>query len=208
MGTQANLLVGVEGDAHLAVLDFGMLAQVHHRCDDFGNACLVVSAEQGGAVGDDQVLAYVVEQFGEDAGLHHDACCLVEDDVLAVVFLDDAWLHVLAAGIGSRVHVGDEADGGHLLAFEVGGKGGIEITVGVKHHILEAQFHELVAQLLGENHLSGCAWGHTARFVTRREYLHVFDESFNKFFHAITRIFDDYMFFYTNYHQFTIIRVR
>ena len=53
----AYLLVGIEGDAYLAVLDFGMMLQIIYGRDDFGDAGLIVGAEQRRAVGDDERLA-------------------------------------------------------------------------------------------------------------------------------------------------------
>ena len=68
VGTHANLLVGVEGDADVAMLDFVVVAQVAHGLHNLGNTGLVVGAEQCGAVGDDEVFALVSQQFREFLG--------------------------------------------------------------------------------------------------------------------------------------------
>ena len=113
MCSHANLLVWVEGDAHFAMLDFGMLLQVHHGRDDFGDTCFVVSTEQGGAIGHDEVFAHVVEELGEVARLHYGVG--IQGDVLAVVVIDDARVDVLALSIWSGVHVGNKAEDGDIL---------------------------------------------------------------------------------------------
>ena len=59
VGAQTDLFVGVETDTDLAMLDLRMRLKVCHGCDDLGNAGLVVGAEKGGAVGNDQVVAHI-----------------------------------------------------------------------------------------------------------------------------------------------------
>ena len=63
VGTHADLLVGVEGNAYLAVLNLLMFLQIDHCLHDFGNTRLVVGSKQCGAVGHDQVLANVLQQL-------------------------------------------------------------------------------------------------------------------------------------------------
>ena len=65
MGTHAYFLVGVEGYAYLAMTYLLMLLQIDHGLHDFGNARLVVGTQECRAIGDDEVLADVLEQFGE-----------------------------------------------------------------------------------------------------------------------------------------------
>ena len=92
VGAHAYLLVGVEGDAYLAVLDVGVLLQVDHGLYDLGDAGLVVGAEQRVAVGDDEVFAHVLQEFGKFLGRHGDA--LGEQNVGAAVVVDNLWLDV------------------------------------------------------------------------------------------------------------------
>ena len=113
VGAQADLLVGVEADAHLAVLDLGMSLQVGHRGDDLGDAGLVVGAEKRRAVGHDQVVAQIVHQLGEVLGIERDALLGVERDGRAVIVAHDARVDMAARHVGARVHMSDEADHGH-----------------------------------------------------------------------------------------------
>lgn len=65
MCSHANLLVGVERDADVAMGYLLMVAQIAHRLYYLGDTCLIVGAEEGVSVSDDEILAYMVEQFGE-----------------------------------------------------------------------------------------------------------------------------------------------
>ncbi len=65
VGTLSDFFVGVEGYAYFSVLDFGMSLQVVDCRYDFGDAGFVVGAEESIAVGDDEVVSHIVEQFGE-----------------------------------------------------------------------------------------------------------------------------------------------
>ena len=44
VGTHTDFLIGVKGDADIAVLDLLVIAQVAHRLDNLSDACLVVGA--------------------------------------------------------------------------------------------------------------------------------------------------------------------
>lgn len=117
----ADFLVGVEGYAYFAVFDFGMLLEVVYGGDDFGDACLVVGSKQCIAVGDDECLSFVVEQFGKVVGRQGDAGMGVEQDVSAVIVLDDARGDVVSAHIGGCVEVCDKSDGGNAFGVGIGG---------------------------------------------------------------------------------------
>ena len=94
MGAKANLLVGVEAHAHTSVFDFGVIDKVVHGLYNLGYAGLVVGTEQGVAVGYDDVLSYMVEQFGEFGGRGYDTGLGIEHNVTAIVGLDNAGLDV------------------------------------------------------------------------------------------------------------------
>ena len=61
--THAYLLVGIEGNAYLAVFHILVLFQPRHRLHDFRYACFVVGAQQRRAVCDDQVFTHVLQEF-------------------------------------------------------------------------------------------------------------------------------------------------
>ena len=149
---QADFLVGIEGHADAAVLDFGMLLEIGHGLYDFGDARLVVGTQQGVAVGHDDVLAHVVEQFGKLLSRGHDASGFVQHDVLAVVIANNAGLHVLARAVGAGVHVRDETDGGNSRIC-VGGQCGVEVAIVVKDNVLQSQFGKFVLQVASQGPL-------------------------------------------------------
>ncbi len=176
VGAESDFFVGVEGDADFAVLDVGVLLQIDHGLDDFGDAGFVVGSEQGGAVGDDEVFADVPTEFGKLLDGGDDA--FGEGDVAAVIVWDDARLDVLARCVGAGVHVGDEADGGHRTVG-VGGQGGVEIAEGVESYILEPFADELFAEVLGEDALLLGGWGLVGVFRRLCVEGDVTEETFN-----------------------------
>ena len=119
----ANLLVRCKADLHR-----GMLASLRQeplcRGQNFRHTGLVVGPQEGCAIGDDQVLAYVSGQGLIFLRLQKDALLLVQEDISPIV-LDDSGLDILAGGIRSRIHVGDQADGGQAL---VPGNGAVNIA--------------------------------------------------------------------------------
>ena len=129
-----DFLVGVEGHAHTTVLHFGVLHEVGHGADDFGNARFVVGAQQRVAVGNNNILADVAEQLGEFLDGGDNAGFSVEDNVRAVVVLHNARLDIGARGVGAGVDVGDEADGGHSM-LHIGGECGVNIALGVHFYL-------------------------------------------------------------------------
>jgi len=147
-GTLADLLVRGKGDAQLAV---GQALFQHglHGGHDLGHTGLVIGAQQGGAVGGDQGLALHRGQEGESGNLHHHAGG-GQGHVAAVVVLVQDGVHVLAAGIGGGVHVGDEAQCGLVLAAGSGRQAAVDVAVLVHTGILHAQSLELLHQLVGQ----------------------------------------------------------
>ena len=94
------------------------------RSQNFRHTGLVVGPQEGRAIGDDQVLAHVSGQGLIFLRLQRDALLLVQEDVSPIV-LDDSGLDIFAGGIRSRIHVGDQADGGQAL---ISGNGAVNIA--------------------------------------------------------------------------------
>ena len=63
-----------------------MLLQIDHGLNNLSNACLVVSAQQGRAISNNQVFADVLQQLREFFGRHDNA--FAEKDVAAIVPFD------------------------------------------------------------------------------------------------------------------------
>ena len=103
MGAHADFLIGIECHANLSVFNLLMVAQEAHGLHNLGDAGLVVGAKQRGAIGDDKVFAYVLQQFGELLRTADDA--FREKDVAAIVVLDDASLDVGTRAVGAGVVV-------------------------------------------------------------------------------------------------------
>ncbi len=175
---QTDFLVGIEAHADVAVLDFGMMDEIVHGRYDFGDACLVIGAEECVAVGDDDVLALVARQFGEVGRREGDARGRVEHDVAAVVVLDDAGSDVTARHVGRRIEVCDEAYSGHRGACgQIRRQCGEEIAVVVEGDVAESEFFEFAFEVFGELHLSGSGRGHIGEFVALGVELHILEKS-------------------------------
>ena len=85
VGALADFFIGIECDANVAMLDFGMLLKEFHGADDFGYAGFVVGSEQCGSVCHDEVFALVVEQFRKFLRRERDAQLGIQGYGVAVV---------------------------------------------------------------------------------------------------------------------------
>lgn len=121
--------------------------QVFAGGDDLRHARLVVGSQQGGAIGDDQLLTDVPLQEGEV--LHFQASGLLQGQVPALIG-DDLRMDVRPADGGRGVHVGDEAQG-RSLAPGGGGQQGIHIAVVVQVGPLQAQIRQFLGQIPAQN---------------------------------------------------------
>ena len=122
--TAAHLFVGGDADAdgHMGGL---VPDQLLHSREDLRHAGLVVGAQKGGAVGDDQMLADAARQPLKILCLHHDVLLGVEHNISAGVFQDPG-LHVLAGAVGRGVHVGNQTDD---RALHGAGDGAVDVAV-------------------------------------------------------------------------------
>ena len=150
----ADLLVGGEYHADLAV---GAALQQLHGSHDLGDAGLVVGAQQGGAIGDDQLLAGVGGQARAQGLRQGDG---VGQGQVAALIPDDAGLHILTGGVGGCVHVGDESQ--HRCGdARRGGQGGDDVAGAVHVGTGKTQTLQLrqqdAAQILLPLRGGGCA---------------------------------------------------
>ena len=153
-----------------------MLYEIFDRSHDLGYACLVVGSEQGGAVGHDELLSLVVEQFGKFRGREHYAGFGVEGDVAAVVGRHYAGVDVASAHVGRGVEMRYESHCGQRLRG-VGRKGGHKIAVFVQSHFCKSEFAHFPLKIFREFELSGCRRGHIGEFVALGVELHVVQKS-------------------------------
>ena len=120
-----------------------VLAEGH----DFRNARLVVTAQQRGAVGHDQVFINLIGQGRIICGFHHDAFFFVQRDVAALI-PQDARVHRPAGhGVGG-IHMGDQAN--RRGALRIGGNEAVHIAVSVHPHVGQPQFLHFLFQLPGQ----------------------------------------------------------
>ena len=115
-----NLLIGVEGDADASVRNLMVFHQIGHGFHNLCDAGLVIGAEECVAVGDDEVFAHVVQHLGEHLGRGDDAFGGIEDDVTAVIVLNDAGVNVSARAVRAGVVVRNEPYGGNF-GGDIGG---------------------------------------------------------------------------------------
>ena len=89
--------------------DFG--GHIHNG----GNAGLIVSAKERRAVGKDHVFTDVFFDFRKALNRKEDAFRLIEQNISASK-TDDLRFDLASGRIGRRVHMGDKADSGQVLA--------------------------------------------------------------------------------------------
>ena len=138
VGAAAHLLVGGKAHGNAAMGDLRVEGEILHGGHDLRHAGLVVSPQQGSAVGDDQVLAHIFGQALKLGGLHGDLLFLVQEDV-APLIVDNAGLYIGAGGARGGVHVGDKAHAGDALTARSGGQPGVDVAVFV--HVGVVQTH-------------------------------------------------------------------
>ena len=151
----ADLLVGREahGNAAMrALLVYDALSGGHYR----GDAGLVVRAENGGAVGGDEGLTLEGSQMRELFD-RQAAPARAEDDVAAVIVLDELRLNVLAGEVGYGVKMGDEADAGLVLIALARGDEAVNIGVLVLIYALQPKRAHLVGQHVAQRELAVAA---------------------------------------------------
>ena len=140
-----------------ALLVYDALSGGHYR----GDAGLVVRAENGGAVGGDEGLTLEGSQMRELFD-RQAAPARAEDDVAAVIVLDELRLNVLAGEVGYGVKMGDEADAGLVLIALARGDEAVNIGVLVLIYALQPKRAHLVGQ-----HVAQCELAVAARYALR-----------------------------------------
>ena len=135
--TAACFFVRRKADANRAVLHVRMLDQIFDGADDGRDAGLVVGTEEGRAVGEQDVLTLIFEDFREGFRRKDDVLFFIQDDILAVViiFADD--FDVLPRGIGAGIDVRNEADDRAVDA--VGRQGGHDVAVFIDGNVGKAE---------------------------------------------------------------------
>ena len=120
--------------------------QLLRRRHDLRYARLIVRAQKRRAVGDDQVLAHVVFEGRVVRLPQENALFLVQANIPAVIG-HDLCLDVRTGSVRCGVHVGDQADGGHV---RVAGDGAVNIAVFVHPGVLNAHAVHFLHQRGGQ----------------------------------------------------------
>ena len=113
--TAADLFVRRESYADLAVRQTARQQSLGRR-HYFGNARLVVRAEQGSAVGYYQRFAAVSRQLGKLRGRKRDVFLGVQQNIAAVVIFNELRFHPASRSFGRGIHVRDEAQPARRLS--------------------------------------------------------------------------------------------
>ena len=153
-GAAADFFVRGEGDADVAVLDFGVFEEVLGGGHDGGHAGFVVGAKEGGAGRGDDVVSDLFGEFGIVGKFDDDVVSIGQDDVLSLVILVEDGLDVCAADFGRGVDVCDEADG-FDGAGGVGGQGGGDVSVRIEFDVLQSHGAAFIAEKPEEIELFG-----------------------------------------------------
>ena len=171
----SDLLIGSKAQAYLAMGNSALEQDL--RCfQDLSDAGLVVRTQQGGAIGGDEGMA--LEAAEHRVFLRReDMSAALEQDIAAVIVLDDLRLHTDAVELRSGIHMGNKAHRGLVLITRSGRDFPIDIAVLLTDigytHLLHHPF-EMVCHI--QLHGSGRT-GRTGR-IRRRIDLYQVNEFF------------------------------
>ncbi len=87
IGASSDLFIGCKGHTNGSMLYFRVLFQPLQRRYDLGNSGFIVGSQQGGSVGGDDVLTFVVRQFREIDRGKDNVFFLVQNNISTVVVL-------------------------------------------------------------------------------------------------------------------------
>src|SRR5262249_49443197 len=108
-----DLLIGCETDADRTMYRIRVLQQVPGNGHHDGDACLVISPEQGGPAGGDDIFTNFPGQVGRLFRREHQAWVVGKANVTTIIMTMDDWLHTVSAEGRSRIHMGQKRDGGN-----------------------------------------------------------------------------------------------
>ena len=147
----ANLLVGSEAHANLAMWHLGVCHEPLHGCYDLGYTRLVVSTEERSTIGVNEGVALEEWQLGEL--LNAQPYIASKQDVAAVVVLNNMGLNIRATHVGSGIDMRDKADNGGILIALSCGERTHNIAILVHCNLLEADCLELLLEVAQQHEL-------------------------------------------------------
>ena len=175
VGALSHLFVGGEADAHFTVGHIAGQKPLHRR-HNLGYTGLVVGAQQGGAVGGDERLTLQIGQ--EREFFHRQHRITAQNHVAAVVVLMKNGVDVLAGGIGGRIHMGNQTQGGLILTTGCGGDGAVNIAVFIYAGVGNAHLVQFLHQQLRQVQLAGRGGERLALGIRGSVNFGVADQSF------------------------------
>ena len=161
--TAAYLLVGSEADAQRTVTNSFVGGNLGAQGDYLGNSRLIVRAEQGRVVGDNQLAPDILR-------VYHGGIRAVKGDYPR--------LDISAADIGTGVHMRDKSDFRAVLAALGRGDMPVDIARFVAHGVGDSRASKLLDEVIREDELNGGRGHGVARLVGSGFNSHVFKESF------------------------------
>ncbi len=134
IGSAPYLLVGSKSNPNLAVFNFRMIQKIlhggHYCCDPR----LIISSQQCGTIGDNDIFPCMSEQFREIGRRHDHIFCFVQHNVVSIVIFNHPRIDVLAAHIGTGIEMGYKPDDRSIFAC-IGRQGRHQITIIIEAHI-------------------------------------------------------------------------
>ena len=128
--------------------------EVFHGGDNLGHAGFVVGPQEGGTVGDDQVVAHIPLQALVLSCSDDIALGLVQHHIAAPV-LNDPGVDMAPGVGGGSVHVGDQPHAGKPLTAGGCGKSGVDIAILIHAGVPETQAVQLGGQEAAQLQLLG-----------------------------------------------------
>ena len=150
----ADLLIRGKQDAESGMGMLGMFCQKLHQCHDLRHTGLVIRAQKGGAVRDDQVLAHkaLKHRIFTDSG--DNILLLIQYNITSVIIGHNTGLNVGSRHIHGLIHMRDQ--GQTRLGAAAGGRYvPVDAAVPVHFRILHSQFLQFIRQITGQLQLFG-----------------------------------------------------
>ena len=154
MCSQSDFFIRIEAYANFSVFYFRMFFQICHSSNDFGNTSLIISSQQCTAVGYNQILSYMIEQFWKLLGRKNDSLFLTQCNILASIITDDIRIYIFSRHVGAGIHMSYETDCRYISIY-ICRKSGKQITIVIQRDFLQSQCLKFCFQIFGKNHLFG-----------------------------------------------------
>ena len=103
----------------------------------FGDPSFIICTQQCFSVGNNQVLSFMIKQFGKLNGRKNYIIFGTKHDIRTIVLFYNTRSHIFTTHIRTCIHVGNKSDCGYILIY-IGRKRGKKIAMLVQSNILQA----------------------------------------------------------------------